>query len=1009
MMQPMDEPSVDVDDDPDADLGAGDVAVLSPLAGNVAAPGGKKLDLPVVQLDPVETSQDIGGAFDIGSSEEDMADLAGGRKDSQASASSDPRRNSSHSQNSASNQPSTHSSRRTSLENATIDKFLPSPKLSETHLASVRENIDDAEPSSALGSKHEEAETPLSASPESHAKGKANTPIWDDLDATFAQLLAMGFEPETCELAISESLANREIAGAASASLLDMAVAFIVARMGEGDSEAVRGVTFTPPSSRHPPLHPPRGILKPSHPPTAAPSIFSRFAKQMDTAADALSATIDKMKPILRNLSGIDLDGEDDKELWESSSTTTSARGDSAGLKSETTSGGPQFVAGASNDALARLGTSTSTHSLGSKTSRHSLVKSPSEKHVRFSFPDIHALDGPSSPAPTDESGNQSPAWDSWDSPLDQSPEPLPIQTDDVPAKTRVASPEALYNYYQTRCSLRNELMVDRIGEQIREAVVKGTDLMELDFQNVTINAKNVASISELLATSYPISIISFESTTLDDETLKPILSALLMNDKVVDLSLRTAKKLRGAGLKYLSVYVKKSRSLRSLDVSNIPFDHRGVSYLAHGLREGSQLETLRMDGCNMSAALLRVLGSGIVESNVTTLSLRLNKLAGDCGPAFTEILQGGTSVSSYVVRGLRVLDLSENNLGRGITAIASGLAKNKRLVELYLRDNRTLDARDLDALAEALKVNNTLELLDLSGTVLDGEKKVDAISALKDALTHNKVLQTLSLSRTHLTSEGAIALAESLPLTTTLRYLDLTQNPLDLAGTIAISVSMKMNHSVVSLDIAPLLKKGGRESEYDDNQDLAPFLNDISMYCQRNSEIRLASPESSTPAAMSGSSGIDTNRLLNDIQSATETAGVLEEMLKVGDSPRDVIQQLYDQTKSFQTTLQDLVSEMVGLDEELLVKILSANDVLISALDAWDKAKSQLRPASQSKTPSVAKLGLPHARTDSLNSLSEMDAMIGDEGGSSGPVRLNSELDDQMKEIDAFLDDEEN
>jgi hypothetical protein len=49
----------------------------------------------------------------------------------------------------------------------------------------------------------------------------------------------------------------------------------------------------------------------------------------------------------------------------------------------------------------------------------------------------------------------------------------------------------------------------------------------------------------------------------------------------------------------------------------------------------------------------------------------------------------------------------------------------------------------------------------------------------------------------------GAIALAEFLPETQTLRRLDLSDNPkIDIAGVMALSVSVRMNRSLQYLDV---------------------------------------------------------------------------------------------------------------------------------------------------------------------------------------------------------------
>lgn len=49
----------------------------------------------------------------------------------------------------------------------------------------------------------------------------------------------------------------------------------------------------------------------------------------------------------------------------------------------------------------------------------------------------------------------------------------------------------------------------------------------------------------------------------------------------------------------------------------------------------------------------------------------------------------------------------------------------------------------------------------------------------------------------------GAIALAEFLPETSNLRRLDVSLNPrIELAGVMAFAISVKMNHSLLCLDL---------------------------------------------------------------------------------------------------------------------------------------------------------------------------------------------------------------
>lgn len=75
-------------------------------------------------------------------------------------------------------------------------------------------------------------------------------------------------------------------------------------------------------------------------------------------------------------------------------------------------------------------------------------------------------------------------------------------------------------------------------------------------------------------------------------------------------------------------------------------------------------------------------------------------------------------------------------------------------------------------------------------------------IQSLRTAFTLNTALKRLFLSATHMTSAGAIALAEFLPESTSLLHLDLTSNVLDIAGVMALSSGLKANHVMRCLDV---------------------------------------------------------------------------------------------------------------------------------------------------------------------------------------------------------------
>lgn len=186
----------------------------------------------------------------------------------------------------------------------------------------------------------------------------------------------------------------------------------------------------------------------------------------------------------------------------------------------------------------------------------------------------------------------------------------------------------------------------------------------------------------------------------------------------------------------------------------------------------------------------------------------------------------------------LRTLDLKGNDLRGGITYLAQVLKRNRTLKLLNLSENR-LDVGCLVVLAEALKYNSCLETLDLNKNPCCGPG-LEGIQSLRTAFTLNGALKRLFLSSTSLTSAGAIALAEFLPESTSLLHLDLTNNDIDLAGVMALSRGVRGNRVMRCLDLC--VPPGDEE--------FARMCRDILNTCIRNTEDAEKSARAASEAA---------------------------------------------------------------------------------------------------------------------------------------------------------------
>ncbi|KAF9925410.1 hypothetical protein FBU30_004793 [Linnemannia zychae] len=430
---------------------------------------------------------------------------------------------------------------------------------------------------------------------------------------------------------------------------------------------------------------------------------------------------------------------------------------------------------------------------------------------------------------------------------------PTPIQpkkvittSEGVVVDDNIYTAKEIMNYYLTACNSREEFPIERLINDMQIASSRPSNplLTSIDLTGEPLPRRALDPISDVLTLEFGLKHLILDNCALEDDvgfkqkfghlrlvTLKMLLYSLLLTDTLTLLSLQDNKRIKSLGFKYISVFVKKTKALKCLNISGIPMDKKSVEFLAHALKIGrlgfgSRLEELRMDRCGLRGNLLETIAPAIRESNLRSVSLRSNRI-GAAGGVWIGVMmrdyddqpnkvipinneeQGFKRVFPGIVnpellkrtRGIESLDVSDNDLRQGADYIAQILRRNMSLKSLILANNN-LDSARLVILADALKLNIGLEALDLSNNRVCGPAAT-GMNALTQKLVYNKTLTKLSLSNTGLQSEGAIILAEFLPETRSLVQLDLTGNEMvDIAGVMALSVSIRMNKSITCLDM---------------------------------------------------------------------------------------------------------------------------------------------------------------------------------------------------------------
>ncbi|KAH6585581.1 hypothetical protein BASA50_001190 [Batrachochytrium salamandrivorans] len=494
-----------------------------------------------------------------------------------------------------------------------------------------------------------------------------------------------------------------------------------------------------------------------------------------------------------------------------------------------------------------------------SASSQHARVESPdgsqpskpslsSRAHVRFTFPDVAI-------APRDSD------YDMFISPLQAVPKSADantkgksndLGTDPTPEKTGSSSnasgqrgethsksrvepssiivkhsneftPSELYRYYMQLLVHEDRTHMPALVNILRESVENNIFPKTINLSGVSITMSHAKAFTELLMIDFGLKCLNIEKCGLDDEVLKMVMQSALGSSTLSWLSLANNPKVKTQGVKYIAVFLKKSSSIRYLDISGISLDQQGASYLNHafsadsekGFRQSS-VEVLKMDNSSIKSVHLEVMATGIRRSRLTHLSMRRNLLSAHAGKQLARILENTESCGSSnpILHGssLKALDVRDNAIGSGVVDIAQALALNDQLTRLVLRSNR-VDAAGFTAVVNALNTNSTLRTLDMGQNSLFSSEHPTAIESLKQMLCTNSVLSGIFLSNTNMRTNDLISLSEALPFSKCIQKLDLSHNVFEAPGFMALATVMESNTHITHIALSPLKSLKGKNS----------------------------------------------------------------------------------------------------------------------------------------------------------------------------------------------------
>lgn len=115
-----------------------------------------------------------------------------------------------------------------------------------------------------------------------------------------------------------------------------------------------------------------------------------------------------------------------------------------------------------------------------------------------------------------------------------------------------------LIHTYRDACRLREELPRMEIIEQLRIAVGMRESGRTLDLSGLHLSKENLEPLADVLSVRWGLQRLILEDVGLGDESVKPVLHALLISGELPWLSLANNKMIKEKGWKILSLFMKR-------------------------------------------------------------------------------------------------------------------------------------------------------------------------------------------------------------------------------------------------------------------------------------------------------------------------------------------------------------------------------------------------------------------------------------------------------------------
>ena len=348
-------------------------------------------------------------------------------------------------------------------------------------------------------------------------------------------------------------------------------------------------------------------------------------------------------------------------------------------------------------------------------------------------------------------------------------------------------------NHTITHLNMREAKVDDAQAKAIGEILQSNHTLTHLCLACNKVTSIGVEALADALRSNKILENLHIGNNNIGDKGAKALGKVLQSNHTLTHLYI-AANQMTHIGVEALAEALKSNKTLKDLDIANNDIGDEGAEALGKALQSNHTMthlyiahrQTLGHRGWICSSHCHHIGDQGVraiahalrYKSSLTLLTLCVNTLSDSSFAALGEALQSNCSLTHLYMQGdgPNLYHFGDSSLETFSKALKS---RGTQMTHLHL-SNLSISSSHVISLAEALRVNATLKLLDLSCNKID----CSGARTLAQALKKNQSLICLKLRDNKISDAGAENFVEVLQCNKTLMILDLLDNCMTRPGT---------------------------------------------------------------------------------------------------------------------------------------------------------------------------------------------------------------------------------